>query len=183
MKNVQSLQNWQFQSPSFQKLATIVPEHLFEKKIHQRSFWNHKLSYLVLWWKISKVLEICNLVPGVSNFGRIGPWWDIFERNFILGPWEIRNINFSLWVWSLDKCQFWSLNFTNLSILVPGVLKWKKINSWSLYYWHMAWLVLVSTMEKWQNQPPKFRKLHLWSLCIIINQKDLWYLPKNPNQK
>ena len=36
-------------------------------------------------------MEIYSLVPGVSDFGRFGPWWDIFERKIIFGPWEIKS--------------------------------------------------------------------------------------------
>ena len=52
MKNEQSLHNWQFQSPNFQKFTKLVPEHLFWKKSQPKPFKSQKLSNIVLGWKL-----------------------------------------------------------------------------------------------------------------------------------
>jgi hypothetical protein len=38
MKNVQSLQNWQFQSPNFHKITKLVPGHSKYRKVTKGPF-------------------------------------------------------------------------------------------------------------------------------------------------
>ena len=52
MKNEQSLHNWQFQSPNFQKFTKLVPEHVFWKKSQPKAFKSQKSSNIVLRWKL-----------------------------------------------------------------------------------------------------------------------------------
>ena len=97
MKNEQSFQNWQFQSLNFQNLSNLVPRHVFCKISHQRSFWNHKLSYLVLWWKIWKFTI---LVPVLSKLAKmvLGNFkiWKIKWGSCTIEVWQ----NWSLWwIW------------------------------------------------------------------------------------
>jgi hypothetical protein len=54
------------------------------------------------------------LVPGVSNIGRIGPWWDIFERKINFGLVVTYFGKFSSWIGSFGKLHVWSLDFGKL---------------------------------------------------------------------
>ena len=54
MKNVQSLHNWQFQSLKFHKLAKLVPGYSKNLKKSPNVLFNHKVTYLVLWYKVSQ---------------------------------------------------------------------------------------------------------------------------------
>jgi hypothetical protein len=49
MKNVQSLQNWQFQSPNFHKMSKLVPGHSKHGKLSPKVLFESQITYLVLW--------------------------------------------------------------------------------------------------------------------------------------
>ena len=59
MKNVQSLQNWQFQSPNFHKMTKLVPGYSKYRK----------LSPKVL--SQSQVVIFCPLVKNWKSFGKL----------------------------------------------------------------------------------------------------------------
>ena len=89
-----------------------------ERKVTKGPFEIISCHILSFGEKSEKFWKIIKLVPGVSNFGRFGPWWDNFERKIILGPWEVTKIIFSPWCEvcgnymfgpsSLATCQNWS---------------------------------------------------------------------------
>ena len=117
MKNVQSLHNWQFQSLKFHKLAKLVPDYSKNMKKSSKVLFNHKVTYLVLWCKVSQNYKFS---PSTLEIDRKGPW-DVknFEKsNF--GPY----INNLLQVWSLCV-KFGEMaelvpEVSHLSVLVPG---------------------------------------------------------------
>lgn len=95
MKNEQSLHNWQFQSLIFQKLSNLVPGYSKNLKKTPKVLLNHKITYLVLWYKVS---QNCKFSPSTLKIDKNGPWdietlrktifvlvLLIFGRN---GPWE-----------------------------------------------------------------------------------------------
>ena len=68
MKNDQSLQYWQFQSPKFQNLSKIVPMHLFWKEKSTQGFESQiSQNILYLGHKFSK---ITHLVPEISKMAK-----------------------------------------------------------------------------------------------------------------
>ena len=76
--------------------------------------------------KLEKFWKIKKLVPGVSNFGRFGPWWDIFERKINFGLMVTYFGKYGPWVKCLWKLHVWSLDFSKMTILVPGNFKMEK---------------------------------------------------------
>ena len=58
------------------------------------------------------------MVPGVLEIDKFSPWWGIFERKIIFGPWDILSYQNGPWVkvwWklhigpsSLEIRQLWS---------------------------------------------------------------------------
>ena len=60
------------------------------------------------------------MVPGISVFGRFGPWWDIFERKIILGPWEIKSYQNRSLDEKFEEFTKLVLKVSNLAEIVPG---------------------------------------------------------------
>jgi hypothetical protein len=170
MKNVQNLHNWQFQSLKFQKLSKLVPGYSKNMKKSPKVLLNHKVTYLVLWCKVSQNYKFS---PCTLKIDKNGPWdiKTLRKTNFVLAL-LIYGRN-GTWLQSLVKLHNRSLKFTKLADLVPGVFKSEKMELWSLYYSTLARKTLVTTFEDLLIQPPSFRKLHFWSLLIITtNQMD-----------
>ena len=94
MKNVQSLHNWQFQSLKFHKLSKLVPGYSKNMKMSPKVLFNHKVTYLVLWCKVSQNYKFS---PYTLEIDINGPWDVKTLRNSILvlvliifcrnGPW------------------------------------------------------------------------------------------------
>ena len=82
MKNVQSLHNWQFQSLKFHKLAKLVPGYSKNLKKSPKVLFNHKVTYLVLWCKVSQ------------NY-KFSPYTLEIDRN---GPWDVKTLRKSILV-------------------------------------------------------------------------------------
>ena len=118
MKNVQSVHNWQFQSLKFHKLAKLVPGYSKNMKISPKVLFNHKVTYLVLWCKVSQNYKFSPCTLEID----INAPWDVknFEKiNF--GP----STNNLLQEWSLGE-KFGEiakrpLNFASLAKIVPGI--------------------------------------------------------------
>ena len=73
--------------------------------------------------------------------------------------------------WNILSCQKWSLNeflgelhkrslkFVKITKMVLGYLKSEKMEFWSLFYWSLARLVLMSTLEKLHIQSLMFGQI------------------------
>ena len=135
MKNVQSLHNWQFQSLKFHKMAKLVPGYSKNIKKSSKVLFNHKVTYLVLWCKVSQNYKFS---PCTLEIDRNGPW-DVknFEkRNF--GPYTNNLLQEWSLVLSLVNLHDWSLKFGELANIVPGYFKSENYQNLPLYYSYMA---------------------------------------------
>ena len=102
MKNVQSLHNWQFQSLKFHKLSKLVPGYSKNMKMSPKVLFNHKVTYLVLWCKVSQNYKFS---PCTLEFDRNGPWDVKTLRNSILVLVLFILCRFGPYVKSLEKLQ------------------------------------------------------------------------------
>ena len=90
------------------------------------------------------------MVPGVLDFGRIDPWWNIFGWKIIFYPWEITGWKHWSLGESLRKLQFWSLNFEGLAENTPDGLKWENYikNPCGIIMWQVLSLEGVLKVNK-----------------------------------
>ena len=154
MKNAQSLHNWQFQSPNFQKLSNLVPGHSKNLKKSPKVLINQKVTWLVLWWKVSQNVKF-------------SPWTLKIVKN---GPWDMENFEKNKFCPSTNLLwQDWSLveSLVIFTQMVPEVWKIDGFSPWWKINWkitkgpytihHMALHTLGNKFRKCQFHTLNFR--------------------------
>lgn len=127
--------NCHFQSLELHKMSKLVPGYSRNFKKSPKVLLNHKVTYLVLWCKVSQNYKFspCTLEIDIN-----GPWDVKTLRKAILVLVLIILCRFGPYVKSLEELQIGPSSL-KLAKIVPGYLKVKIIKTYpyTIQYWQV----------------------------------------------